>query len=79
MVENEESHIAFVFNDSPADAQLIAAAPKLLEVCKVFASFATQFSKAPESASVYPMINVSRIREAVRAVERATSVSDRVS
>lgn len=58
-----------------ANAQLVAVAPELLEVCKVFASFATQFSKAPEDASVHPMINVSRIREAVRAVEKANPVS----
>ncbi|GEM_PF-3890836 len=40
VVETEERHIAFCFSDSPADAQLIAAAPEmfntLVEICDTF-------------------------------------------
>ena len=33
-VTTDTSHIAFVFDDAPANAHLIAAAPDLLEACE---------------------------------------------
>jgi hypothetical protein len=50
--ESADAHVAFVFSDAHADARLIAAAPDLLEACKMMAGIGTVDDGKPTGGTI---------------------------
>lgn len=78
---SEESHVAFVFDDKPGDAAMIAAAPELLAACQAWVDYFDELTRDDEPgdrlAEIRRRFHQERVDATRAAIVKATGAASK--